>query len=134
MIVADTNLVVYFVVKGDFTGAAERVRSLDRDWVVPSLFRHELLNVLTTHVRTGRLDRDKAIRAFVRGTSLVRFWKAEPPVDEILNLALRGGCAGYDAEFVWLAEEIGCRLVTTDQQVINKFPDVAVGITEFSKG
>ena len=132
MIVADTNLVVYLLLNGDYTIAAEAARAKDRQWLVPSLFRHEFLNVLTTYVRTGRLTRDAALRVHRRGLALVHFADVEAKASDVFNLALRGGCAAYDAEFVWLAMEFAIKLVTTDRAIIKAFPDVVVDIEEFS--
>ena len=98
MIVADTNLVAYFVIPGTSTQEAERVRAKDEAWVVPPLLPHELLNMMSTHVRRNLLDRDEALRAYRRGLTMVTV--SDLPFDPIavLNLAMAAGCATYDAE------------------------------------
>ena len=131
MIVADTNLVAYFVIPGTSTQQAERVRAKDKVWVAPPFLPHELLNVMTTYVRRNMLDRDEALRAYRRGLTLVTI--SDLPFDPvaILNLATSSACAAYDAEFVWLAKELGVPLVTADQEVLRAFPGVAVGLDQF---
>ncbi|MGZ5446412.1 MAG: hypothetical protein ACXWLY_31220 [Thermoanaerobaculia bacterium] len=52
MIVADTNLVAYLLIEGDKTAAARAVWKKDSRWMLPTLWRSEFLNVLTTAVRS----------------------------------------------------------------------------------
>jgi predicted nucleic acid-binding protein len=35
-------------------------------------------------------------------------------------------CSSYDAEFVVLAEQVGCPLLTLDRKLLQLFPDLAV--------
>jgi len=36
----------------------------------------------------------------------------------VLELAIQSGCSSYDAEFVVLAEQLGCRLLTFDRKLL----------------
>jgi len=118
MIVADTNLLAYFLVPGPQSRSAERVRAVHRVWAVPSLLPHELMNVLYQHVRRGVITRDEAIRAYKRGTSMVEI--SILPIDPvaILRLSEQTGCTTYDADFVWLAKELDSPLVTADKEIL----------------
>ena len=49
----------------------------------------------------------------------------------VLPLAIRSGCSAYDCEYVALAEEIGIRLVTFDEQIQGAFRDRAVAPETF---
>ena len=131
MIVADTNLVAYFLIRGAFTTEAERIRARDRLWLVPPLFRSEFLNVLGSHIRFLGMDRDKALKLFHRGMSMVKVSDADPDPVGVLNICQSGNCSSYDAEFVWLARDRRIPLVTADDGIIQAFPDVAVHITRF---
>ena len=51
MIVVDTNVIVYLMIEGEKTEMAQRTYRQDSAWFIPPLWRHELLNVLTTFVR-----------------------------------------------------------------------------------
>src|SRR2546423_3397855 len=118
MIVADANLVAYFVIPGASTQQAERVRSKDRVWIVPAMLPHELLNVMATYVNRRLLDGDEAVRAYRRGMALVKVSNAPHDPIAILNLAIAGGCASCDVEDVWLAQELRVPTVTADRDGI----------------
>ena len=51
VIVADVNLIVYHYIPGPFTAAAVQARMCDADWLVPSVWKFEYVNVLATSVR-----------------------------------------------------------------------------------
>jgi predicted nucleic acid-binding protein len=46
--------------------------------------------------------------------------------DDVIELAAGSGCSAYDAEFVVLAKDLGVPLVTTDRELLEKFPETAV--------
>ncbi len=50
----------------------------------------------------------------------------------VLRLNETSGCTTYDVEYVWLATELDLPLVTSDQQVIRAFPEVAVDPQHFA--
>lgn len=131
MIVADTNLVVYLLIGGEFTADAERVRAKSIPWMVPPLFRSEFLNVLSSHVRFRGMDRDAALKLFRRGMSMVEVSGEDADALGVLNLCQSAGCSSYDAEFVWLARRLGVPLVTADGEVVRAFVDVAVHPARF---
>jgi predicted nucleic acid-binding protein len=133
MIVADTNLVAYFIIPGTTTPDAESVRAKDNDWVAPGLLRFEWLNVVAQQFRLNHVDRDCALRTFRRGLTLVNFTKLQSDPLFILNMCQTSGCSPYDLEFIWLAMELGVPLVTADQKLIDAFPGVAVHLSEFGR-
>lgn len=69
---------------------------------------------------------DLAIELWTK--ALERLELCEYPVlgDKVLDLAIRFGCSSYDAEFVVLAKELNCRLLTFDRKLLQLFPDVAL--------
>jgi len=132
VIVADTNLIVYFVVQGASTSQAERVRAKDKEWVVPRLHRYEVLNVLTDHVRRGILTKDEALRASRRAGSLVTVSEVDSDPAALLAMWEASGCTTYDLEYVWLAKELDVPLVTADGAVLRAYPGVAISIAGFT--
>lgn len=51
--------------------------------------------------------------------------------DDVLELASTSGCSAYDAEFVVLARDLRVPLVTTDQELLEKFHDTTVSPEDF---
>ena len=60
--------------------------------------------------------------------ALTRLESKEHMIDghQVLDLAIRFGCSTYDAEYVVLAKELNCSLLTFDRKLLQLFPEVAV--------
>ena len=52
MIVVDTNVIAYLLIRGERSEAADRLQAKDADWIAPRLWLDEFLNVLGTYERT----------------------------------------------------------------------------------
>ena len=131
MIVADTNLIAYRLIEGDKTEEALAVFAKDPEWFVPLLWRHELLNVLSVHVRHGNLTESNS--QTILDTAFALFRNREVPVSfpEALSLAIHENISAYDAQFVVCARALGTPLVTSDSQLTRKFPHTALTPSTF---
>lgn len=125
MIVADTNLIVQLLVKGEWTEPAEKVFEKDPEWVAPLLWRSEFRNALAVYLRRGRLALEKAIQLMEKAEFLIQGREFPVSSENVLNLAATSGCSAYDCEFVALARELGVPLVTSDQKLLAQFPSTA---------
>jgi predicted nucleic acid-binding protein len=132
VIVADTNLVIYFAIRGERVESAERVRQRDADWVAPPLWASEFRNVLATHARVGRLTAHQAREVWGVGRALVDDLEVDPLA--VLDAAFAHGLSAYDAEFVALAESLGIPLVTDDRRVLAACPNRAASLDDFGFG
>lgn len=45
---------------------------------------------------------------------------------QVLDLAIRFGCSSYDVEYVVLAKELNCQLLTFDRKLLQLFPEIAL--------
>jgi len=131
MIVVDTDVISYFWLQASRTPAAQEVRRRDADWWAPRLWRSEFRNVLAQHiwhrglsVTTVNQLADEAEADMTGRTEAV-------PSSVVLRLAGQVEHSAYDCEYVALARELGCRLVTGDQDVAEVFPDTAVLMEDF---
>jgi predicted nucleic acid-binding protein len=126
MIVADTNIVVYLMLPGDFTTAAEALLQTDPEWVAPILWRSEFCNALALYLRKKMLTLDEALKILGEAQGVIGSNEYQVDALDTLRLAAASGQAAYDCEFVVLAQRLGVPLVTTDKKVLRAFPSVAV--------
>ncbi len=108
------------------TAASAAVAALlrqDPDWRVPPLWRSEFRHVLLKYVRAELATPAQALALWQK--ALERFELFEQSVDghQVLDLAIRSGCSTYDAEFVVLAQQLDCSLLTFDRKLLQLFPD-----------
>ncbi len=131
MIVVDTNVIVYLMIEGEKTEAAQRTFRQDSNWVTPVLWRHEFLNVLATLVRHGGIEIEQAADIWQKSVRL--FSLAEQDVDMLsaLRLACRHDISAYDAQYVALAMEFSVPYVTEDRQMLKTFPNITMSMQEF---
>jgi predicted nucleic acid-binding protein len=131
VIVVDTNLLVYFFVRSEYSVEADRAFLKDPNWIAPLLWRSEFLNVLTGCLRKGIMGLDVAIEIAGEAELLMQGGEYSVGSLDVLRLAAGSRSSAYDCEFVALARELNVPLVTTDRQLLSDFPDVAKSLEEF---
>ena len=131
MIVADTNLIAYLLIRSEQTPAAEAVLRKDPSWAAPRLWRSEFRNVLALFLRQGRLTLAGALQYVQEAENLLNGREYDVPSAPVLELAQQSGCTAYDCEFVHLAQHLGVSLITSDQRVLRAFPDLATSLQDF---
>ena len=99
MIVADTNLVSYLLIPGEFTELVKEVLKRDKVWVAPPLWYHELLNVVATSVRANHITLLDGELIVAEAPIYVRSYDHERPW-EVLRLSVATRIATYDCEFI----------------------------------
>jgi len=131
LIVADTNLIAYFLIQGGFTPEARAVYQKDPEWVAPPLWRSEFRNVLILSLRHALLTLDDILSLMDRAERLMKGQGYQMDSSRILRLAADSGCSAYDCEFVALAQDLGVPLVTSDRALIAKFRPTVVSLRAF---
>lgn len=123
MIVVDVNVVAYCFIDGERTVAARTLRTLDPDWRVPDLWRHEFLNILATWSRQGGATVAEAQEIWRRTVQLMG--PSELPVDmaRALALACEHNISAYDAQYIALAQQLQTVCITEDRRLLRMFPD-----------
>jgi predicted nucleic acid-binding protein len=133
LIVADTNLVAYLLIEGDNTPAARAVWSKDSRWMLPTLWRSEFLNVLTTSVRARVLTLAQAHETWQVANTVFGRSEVEPSGDDVLETAAKRNLSAYDAQFVVAAVDLDVPLVTSDRKLLNACPDLAIAPERFAR-
>jgi predicted nucleic acid-binding protein len=131
VIIADTNLIAYLLIRGQHTAEAEAVYRKDPMWAAPRLWRSEFRNVLVLSLRRKLMGMDEAFEAVERAERLMEGQEFEVESSRVLRLAATSGCSAYDCEFVALAQDLGLFLVTSDRALITMFKPTVVSMTTF---
>ena len=131
MIVVDTNLLVYLYIHSDHSSLTADVFRQDPDWAAPLLWRSEFRNVLAHYMRRERIALVEARQIMDDVTELMLDWEYEVTSCHILELVAQSNCTAYDCEFVALARDLSVPLVTTDRQILEEFPGVAISPSAF---
>ena len=131
MIVADTNLIAYLLIRGQNTAEAEAVFRKDSQWVAPRFWRSEFRNVLVLSLRHKLIEMEDALEAMEQAERLIGGQEFEVESSRVLRLAATSGCSAYDCEFVALAQNLGVPLVTSDRELIAKFKPGVVSMRAF---
>jgi len=131
MIVVDTNIVAYLVIKGERTDLARQLYAQNTTWHVPHLWQHEFVNVLATLVKQGGATIADALNLWRQAQALLAHCEKDINLDEALVLAADTGISAYDAQYLALAQTLNCPLVTEDKRLVQKFPDKAMTIQDY---
>ena len=132
MIVAETNLVAYLLIEGEKTDLARAVWRVDARWMLPTLWRSEFLNVLTTTVRAKVLTLAEAHDIWNVAQTVFGQSEVEPSGDAVLETAATRKLSAYDAQFVVAAADLDVRLVTSDRRLLKACPDIAIAPETFT--
>ena len=84
----------------------------------PALLGFELANVCLIKSRRHPEQREALTTAF-RLRDRLQVANASIDPDGVLNLASATGLTAYDASYLWLARQLGAKLVTLDKQLAN---------------
>ena len=126
MLVADTNVLIELFQPTLNAEAVQAVWASDQDWHLPGLWIPEFRHILLKYLRAGAILPDQALAML--DSAEQRFGPQTVPIAhrDALQLAHRFGCSSYYAEFVVLAKQLGCPLLTFDRKLLQLFPDVAL--------
>lgn len=131
MIVADTNVIAYLALPSPYTKQAEGLLQSEPDWIVPSLWRSELRNVLALYLRKSIITFDEAITIQAEFEDFLFGQEYEVTSLDVLSLVNTSNCSAYDCEFIALAQSHNCKLVTLDKKLAKAFPETAMLLTSY---
>lgn len=134
MIVVDTNVLLYFILPGEWTAASRRAWKDDPEWAAPPLWRSELRDVLAGYMRRGHLTLALALEGLAAATELIGGREFEPDTARVLDLVDGSRSSAYNCEFVAVAEKLESRLLTTDRGILRDFPEIALPLSTLARG
>ncbi len=131
MIVVDTNVIGYLFLSSEQSLFAEQALKIDSEWAAPLIWRSELRNVLALYMRKKIIKLEHAQRIMNSALELLRGREYEVSSYDVLRLASESGCSAYDCEFIAVANELKVSLLTADKQLLQKFPEVTISLSDF---
>jgi predicted nucleic acid-binding protein len=131
MIIVDTNVIAYLYLPNRYTSAAEKLLIKEPVWSAPYLWRSELRNVLALYLRKKMLSFDQVIQIQTEAELLMGENEFVVNSSDILSLVKDSACSAYDCEFVALAKNLNCTLVTIDKKILSEFPSTAKSLQQF---
>jgi predicted nucleic acid-binding protein len=131
VIVVDSNIIAYLCLGREYGAAAATLLKRDGDWAAPVLWRSEVRNAMTGHMRRGELRPAEARGLLDEAEDLMRDNEYRVDSRSVLDLVQECDCSAYDCEYVALAMYLGTKLVTMDGTILRAFPEVAVPLPGF---
>jgi predicted nucleic acid-binding protein len=130
MLLVDTNVVVYLLIRGDHTEAAQALRNRDSDWRSEAFLLVEFTNVLASSIAAKRMTLALAQNCLASATALFDGKLARINHASVLASASRHRVSAYDARFLALARQLGSRLVTEDARLRAAAPALTQSLAE----
>ena len=130
MLIVDTNVVVYLLIRGDETRAAQELRNRDPDWRSEAFLLVEFKNVLASSIATKKMTLSLAQNLLTTASALFDGKLGRLPHRSVLATAARYRVSAYDARFLALAAELGSRLVTEDTKLRAAAPALTQSLAE----
>jgi len=82
-------------------------------------------------MRKNIIKLEDAQRIMNSALELLRGREYEVSSYEVLSLASESECSAYDCEFIAVANELKVSLLTSDKQLLKKFPAVTISLSDF---
>ena len=131
MIVVDANVLAYRVIMGEKTALTRQVEQLDSAWAVPLLCKHELANVLWQQLRHDKISSEEVPAYWSDFEAVIGDNEHEVPMPAAVLLAHERGITTYDAQYVWLAQELNTKLVTEDAKLLASSPRESLSMKQY---
>ena len=131
MIITDTNIISYFLLPTPYSEAADKLYQLDPNWAAPILWKSEFRSVLALYLRKKLISFEEALQLQESAEAIMLDNEFDIPSSQVLRLLEKSVCSSYDCEFVALAENLNCPLVTEDKKIHESFPSIATSIDDY---
>ena len=118
MIVVDTNVIAYWLIEGEYTALARQLRDTDPVWIVPTLCRHELANVLANYVKYEAMAIADVPVLWQSVESLIEGREYDVDLGQAIAMAVDNNLSAYDAQYLYLALSLDIPLISQDKKLI----------------
>jgi predicted nucleic acid-binding protein len=128
-LIVDANIVIkWHVAEGHTDMALRLLRDDAAELHVPDLVFPEAANILWKKVRRGDLTEEETRRiARLVAVAPLTVHPSAPLFEAAIEIAMRTGRTVYDSQYLALALQIGCPLVTADEKLYNALKGGSLG-------
>jgi predicted nucleic acid-binding protein len=131
LIVVDTNIIAYLLIQGERTPLTRKLVSHDPQWVAPSFWRIEFLNVLMNYSRHLKMPPDDLRRIWDSSFQVPHLREEGVEPQQALDAAIAYKISGYDALFLALAQNLKTVCITQDKALRKAAPRLTASLEEF---
>ena len=117
--VVDASVAAKWFLPEAYADDAQRLIDNNDDLFSPELMFHEMTSVMLKRVRRDGMPDERARGALAMLPFVVRPVSASHLAGMAMDIAIRYDRSAYDAAYVALAIDRGCRLVTADRRLYN---------------
>ena len=129
MVLVDTNIITYLMIRGNRTAAAQQLYERDSDWCSEAFVMVEFSNVIATYVRTRALTQAQGTKLLAE--SQVHLSTLHSVVNtQALESAMQFGISAYDARFISLAKQLKMKLITEDDKLRVAVPALTMSLDD----
>lgn len=130
MVLVDTNIVAQLLLDGPLVAPIRSLYATHPDWHTEPLLFAELTNVFTTAMRVQALPLARAQQAMATAHALLDGGLCPTDDADVLAVAAKFACSGYDARFLCAAMLLKTRLVTEDAALRRKAPELTCSLAQ----
>jgi predicted nucleic acid-binding protein len=126
VIVVDTNILAALYFQHEKSLVIEQLQQADPDWMMPSIWKSELISVATAYYRKGFISLPDAIEILQGAIRIFEPSEIDPELSRVMNLMANTKCSSYDCQFAALAVQFDVPLITYDKQILTEFSTFAL--------
>ena len=130
MVLIDTNVLVFLLLRGEKTNEARALLEADNDWRSETFVLVEFTNVLATYLRSRELMHEEAKRLLSDAEMLMQARLMNVAHGEAVEMANEYFVSAYDGRFLALVRRLKSPLVTEDAKLRRAAPKLTRSIAE----
>jgi predicted nucleic acid-binding protein len=130
VVLIDTNVLVFLLLRGEKTNEARALLEADNDWRSETFLLVEFTNVLATYMRSRELMREEARCLLSDAEKLMQARLMNVAHGEAVEIANEYFVSTYDGRFLALARRLKSPLVTEDEKLRRAAPKLTRSIAE----
>jgi hypothetical protein len=131
VIIVDTLVIASFWLPGEFSEAAIQALKKDAQWAAPFLWRSQFRNIIAARLRRREIMLELGLKFLAGAERMLQGSEFFVPYGQVMEQVRKSNCSAFACEFVALAHDLECPLITLDAQTVADFPKLAQHLSHF---